>query len=84
MVGSPYQTTDNLVEDLLFLKELNPHMVGIGPLFRVRIQYLLMKKGNFEYDRRFNSYNKASSSESPHTFNNSLGNNSSFGKGKRV
>ncbi len=31
MVGSPYQTTDNLVEDLLFLKELNPHMVGIGP-----------------------------------------------------
>lgn len=31
MVGSPYQTVDNLVEDLLFLKELNPHMVGIGP-----------------------------------------------------
>lgn len=31
MVGSPYQTIDNLVEDLLFLKELEPHMVGIGP-----------------------------------------------------
>ncbi len=31
MVGSPYQTTDCLVEDLLFIKELNPHMVGIGP-----------------------------------------------------
>lgn len=31
MVESPYQTTDNLVEDLLFLKELEPHMVGIGP-----------------------------------------------------
>lgn len=31
MVQSPYQTTDNLAEDLLFLKELNPHMVGIGP-----------------------------------------------------
>jgi len=31
MVGSPFQTTDNLVEDLLFLKKLNPHMVGIGP-----------------------------------------------------
>lgn len=31
MVGSPYQTSDNLVEDLLFIKELNPHMVGIGP-----------------------------------------------------
>lgn len=31
MVGSPYQTTENLAEDLLFLKELDPHMVGIGP-----------------------------------------------------
>lgn len=31
MVGSPYQTIDNLVEDLSFMKALNPHMVGIGP-----------------------------------------------------
>ncbi len=31
MVGSPYQTIDCLVEDLLFIKELKPHMVGIGP-----------------------------------------------------
>lgn len=31
MVGSPYQTTENLVEDLLFIKDFNPHMVGIGP-----------------------------------------------------
>lgn len=31
MVGSPYQTIDNLVEDLAFMKTLNPHMVGIGP-----------------------------------------------------
>lgn len=31
MVGSPYQTYENLAEDLLFLKELEPHMVGIGP-----------------------------------------------------
>ena len=31
MVGSPFQTTECLVEDLLFIKELNPHMVGIGP-----------------------------------------------------
>lgn len=31
MVGSPYQTLDNIVEDLLFIKELNPEMVGIGP-----------------------------------------------------
>ncbi len=31
MVGSPYQTVDTLVEDLMFIKELQPHMVGIGP-----------------------------------------------------
>lgn len=31
MVGSPYQSTDNLVDDLIFIKELKPHMVGIGP-----------------------------------------------------
>lgn len=31
MVGSPFQTPENLVRDLLFLKEFNPHMVGIGP-----------------------------------------------------
>lgn len=31
MVGSPGQTLDNLAEDLIFLKDLNPQMVGIGP-----------------------------------------------------
>lgn len=31
MVGSPYQTYETLAEDLLFLKELKPHMCGIGP-----------------------------------------------------
>ncbi len=31
MVGSPGQTVDTLYEDLQFLRELNPHMVGIGP-----------------------------------------------------
>ena len=31
MVSAPGQTMENLAEDLVFLKELNPHMVGIGP-----------------------------------------------------
>jgi biotin synthase len=31
MVGSPYQTRENLVNDLLFLKKLEPQMIGIGP-----------------------------------------------------
>jgi biotin synthase len=31
MVGSPYQTPENLLADLRFLEELQPDMVGIGP-----------------------------------------------------
>ena len=31
MVGSPFQTTEHLIEDLKFLKELQPDMIGIGP-----------------------------------------------------
>lgn len=31
MVGSPYQTADTLLEDMFFLQQLSPHMVGIGP-----------------------------------------------------
>ncbi|RGE65444.1 [FeFe] hydrogenase H-cluster radical SAM maturase HydE [Anaerotruncus colihominis] len=31
MVGSPYQTPENLADDLLFLHELSPQMAGIGP-----------------------------------------------------
>lgn len=31
MVGSPFQTSETLAEDLLFIAELRPEMVGIGP-----------------------------------------------------
>lgn len=31
MVGSPYQTTENLISDLRFLQKLQPDMIGIGP-----------------------------------------------------
>ena len=31
MVGSPHQTTQDIIADLRFLQELGPHMVGIGP-----------------------------------------------------
>lgn len=31
MIGSPYQTHENLADDLLFLKQLEPEMVGTGP-----------------------------------------------------
>mgnify|MGYP003290161851 CR=1 FL=1 len=31
MVGSPYQTTENIISDFRFLQELQPEMIGIGP-----------------------------------------------------
>lgn len=36
MVGSPYQTTDNIIADLRFLQELEPDMIGIGPFITHR------------------------------------------------
>lgn len=34
MLESPYQTTDNIIEDLRFMKKLQPDMVGIGPFIQ--------------------------------------------------
>ena len=31
MVGTPGQTLDHIVEDLMFMKGFKPHMIGIGP-----------------------------------------------------
>lgn len=31
MVGSPYQTLDEIYEDICFIRDFKPHMVGIGP-----------------------------------------------------
>ncbi len=31
MVGSPFQTPDNLIEDLLLINKFKPQMIGIGP-----------------------------------------------------
>ena len=31
MIGSPGQTIECLYEDLMFIRELQPHMIGIGP-----------------------------------------------------
>lgn len=49
MVGSPYQTTDHIIEDLFFLKELNPQMVGIGPFLpHHETPFADQKKGSME------------------------------------
>ena len=34
MVGSPYQTSENLAKDLKFIEEFSPHMCGIGPFIK--------------------------------------------------
>ena len=31
MIGSPYQTIEHIIDDLMFLEELQPQMIGIGP-----------------------------------------------------
>ena len=31
MVGTPHQTVRHIYEDFVFMKELQPHMIGIGP-----------------------------------------------------
>lgn len=34
MVGAPYQKPEHLIEDIRFLQELRPDMIGIGPYLR--------------------------------------------------
>jgi biotin synthase len=36
MVGTPWQSAENLLEDLRFIEELEPQMVGIGPFIPQR------------------------------------------------
>ncbi|MDO5133428.1 MAG: [FeFe] hydrogenase H-cluster radical SAM maturase HydE [Eubacteriales bacterium] len=31
MVGSPFQTVEEVLDDLYFMREFRPHMIGIGP-----------------------------------------------------
>ena len=46
MVGLPGQTNEDYVKDLMFLKELNPHMVGIGPFIPHKDTPLAGEKGS--------------------------------------
>ena len=49
MVGSPFQTTENLAEDLLFISSFNPHMVGIGPFIpHSETRFAAEKSGSME------------------------------------
>jgi len=44
MIGSPYQTPENLAEDMLFIENFKPHMIGVGP-------FLPAKNTPFENER---------------------------------
>lgn len=49
MVGSPHQTAKNLAQDMMFLKEFQPHMVGIGPFISHKdTPFSQMKSGTME------------------------------------
>ncbi len=54
MVGSPYQTTENLIADLRFLQELMPDMIGIGPYINHKdTPFASEKNGTLELTLRF-------------------------------
>lgn len=49
MVGSPWQTSECIAEDLVFLEELKPEMVGIGPFIPHHdTRFADCKKGSLE------------------------------------
>ena len=49
MIGSPYQSDACLAEDMLFIKEFEPHMVGVGPFLPHRdTPFKEMPAGSFE------------------------------------
>ncbi|MBQ6540711.1 MAG: [Oscillospiraceae bacterium] len=53
MVGSPWQTTENLVADLRFLQKLSPDMIGIGPyLTHEDTPFRDMENGSFKLTLR--------------------------------
>ena len=53
MVGSPYQTMETVYEDLMFIKELKPHMVGIGPFIpQQQTPFAAMQAGTLEMTLR--------------------------------
>lgn len=53
MVGSPYQTTENIIEDIRFLQQLQPQMIGIGPFIKhSRTPFKDFENGSFELTLR--------------------------------
>lgn len=53
MVGSPFQTPENILEDLRFLQQLRPDMIGIGPFIsHCDTPFNVYENGSFELSLR--------------------------------
>jgi len=53
MVGTPFQTVDDLIADLRFMQELKPDMIGIGPFIPHRAtKFSDEKAGDFDLTLR--------------------------------
>lgn len=49
MVGSPFQTLENIAQDLKFIEKFKPHMVGIGPFIpHSRTPFAQYEKGSVQ------------------------------------
>lgn len=49
MVGTPYQTLEDIAKDLFFIQELKPQMVGIGPFIpHSQTEFSNFPQGNLE------------------------------------
>ncbi len=49
MVGSPFQTIDNIVDDLMFMQTFRPEMIGIGPFIHHHdTPFATMQNGDIE------------------------------------
>lgn len=49
MIGSPYQTKKNIADDLIFLRDFKPEMIGIGPFIPHKdTLFKAEKTGDFE------------------------------------
>ena len=49
MIGAPYQTSEHLAEDMLFLRSFEPHMIGTGPFLpHSDTPFKNMPKGSYE------------------------------------
>lgn len=85
MVGSPYQTTENLAEDLQFIHDLQPEMIGIGPFIpHADTPFRDFPGGYCGTDPLFNPYSPAHAAGCTDSVHNRPRNHSSPGPGNGI